>query len=200
MSSSTLYLLLTLAFFLQTALGADPLFHFCSDSENFSAYDPYEPNLHKLTAFLSIQAPPSGFGMGSIGQNPNQAYGLALCRGDVSSQDCETCVVEAGTEIRKRCPYTKTFNHKTKQLLTELANEAYANPKLYAAGETKLYGSEKLYGLTQCTRDLSTSDCKKCLDGIINKLPSCCDGKQGGRVVGDSCNFRYEIYPFLNSL
>ncbi|KAL4387574.1 hypothetical protein GQ457_09G005730 [Hibiscus cannabinus] len=229
MSSSTLSLLLTLAFFLQTAL-----FHFCSDSENFSAYDPYEPNLHKLTAFLSIQAPPSGFGMGSIGQEPNQAYGLALCRGDVSSQDCETCVVEAGTEIRKRCPYNKgatiwydnclfkysnqdffgridngnmffmwnlnnvsepqTFNHKTKQLLTELANEAYANPKLYATEETELYG------LTQCTKDLSASDCNKCLDDIINELSSCCDGKQGGRVVGGSCNFRYEIYPFLNSL
>ncbi|KAK8664362.1 hypothetical protein V6N13_084155 [Hibiscus sabdariffa] len=85
MSSSTLYLLLTLAFFFQTALGTDPLFHFCSDSGNFSTYNPYEHNLHKLTAFLSIQAPPSGFGMGSIGQYPNQAYGLALCRGDVSS-------------------------------------------------------------------------------------------------------------------
>ncbi|KAK8664363.1 hypothetical protein V6N13_084156 [Hibiscus sabdariffa] len=94
----------------------------------------------------------------------------------------------------------QTFNHKTKQLLTELANEAYANPKLYAAGETELYGSEKLYGLTQCTKDLSASDCNKCLDDIINELPSCCDGKQGGRVVGGSCNFRYEIYPFLNSL
>ncbi|KAK8524821.1 hypothetical protein V6N13_015824 [Hibiscus sabdariffa] len=239
MSSSTLYLL-TLAFFLQTAFGADPLFHFCSHSGNFSAYNPYEPNLNKLTAYLSVQAPPSGFGMGSVGQKPNQAYGLALCRGDVSSQDCETCVVEAGSEIRKRCPYNKggivwydnclfkysnqeffgqidngnkfymwnlnnvsepqAFNHKTKQLLTELATEAYANSKLYAAGETELYGSEKLFGLTQCTRDLSASDCKKCLDGIIDELPSCCDGKQGGRVVGGSCNFRYEIYPFLNSL
>ncbi|KAK8524845.1 hypothetical protein V6N12_029699 [Hibiscus sabdariffa] len=94
----------------------------------------------------------------------------------------------------------QAFNHKTKQLLTELANEAYANPKLYAAGETEFYGSNKLYGLTQCTRDLSASDCKKCLDGIIGELPSCCDGKQGGRVVGGSCYFRYEIYPFLNSL
>ncbi|KAK8594927.1 hypothetical protein V6N13_015838 [Hibiscus sabdariffa] len=170
--------MLTLAFFLQTAFGADPLFHFCSDSGNFSAYDPYELNLHKLTAFLSVQTPPSGSGMGSIGQEPNQAYGLALCRGDVSSQDCETCVVEAGTEIRKRCPYNKGG----------------------IIWETELYGSDKLYGLTQCTRDLSASDCKKCLDGIIGELPSCCDGKQGGRVVGGSCNFRYEIYPFLNSL
>ncbi|KAK8608354.1 hypothetical protein V6N13_023780 [Hibiscus sabdariffa] len=231
--------LLSLALLLQAAYGADPLFHFCSDSGNFSANDPYEANLKDLTAYLSVQAPPSGFGLSSIGRNPSQAYGLALCRGDVSSQDCKTCVVEAGSEIRKRCPYNKggiiwydncmfkysnseffgridngnrfymwnlntvsepeAFNQKTKELLTELANEAYSNPKMYVVGEAELKGSEKLYGLTQCTRDLSGSECKKCLDGIIGELPSCCDGKEGGRVVGGSCNFRYEIYPFVNA-
>ncbi|XVF25124.1 hypothetical protein REPUB_Repub13aG0186800 [Reevesia pubescens] len=242
MSSSrfaSLFYLLAFAFLLQTAFGADPLFHFCSNSGNFSAYDPYESNLNKLTGYLSIQAPPSGFGLGSIGQKPNQPYGLSLCRGDVSTPDCKTCVVEAGSEIRKRCPYNKgaiiwydncllkysnteffgqidnqnrfymwnlkvvsdpgSFNQQTKELLSRLANEAYATPKLYATGEMELYGSQKLYGLTQCTRDISSSDCKKCLDGIIGELPSCCDGKEGGRVVGGSCNFRYEIYPFVNA-
>ncbi|GMI77914.1 hypothetical protein like AT3G22060 [Hibiscus trionum] len=243
MSSSRIaafiYLFAAIAFLLQTASGADPLLHICSDSGNFSAYDPYETNLRLLTAHLSIQAPPSGFGLASIGQNPNRAHGLALCRGDVSSQDCKTCVVEAGSEIRKRCPHDKgaiiwyddclfkysnveffgriddrnrfymynlnnvsepgVFNAKTRELLSELANQAYGNPKMYAAGEMELYGSEKLYGLTQCTRDLSNDECKKCLDGIIGELPSCCDGKQGGRIVGGSCNFRYEIYPFVKA-
>ncbi|KAL4291035.1 hypothetical protein GQ457_14G006910 [Hibiscus cannabinus] len=234
-----LLLLAAFAFLLQTTFGADPLLHICSDTGNFSAYDPYEANLRHLTGYLSIQAPPSGFGLGSIGQNPNQAHGLALCRGDVSSQDCKTCVVEAGSEIRKRCPFDKVaiiwyddclfkysnveffgqidnrnmfamynsnnvsdpevFNAKTRGLLSQLANEAYANPKMYAIGEMELYGSEKLYGLTQCTRDLSNDECRKCLDGVIGELPSCCDGKEGGRVVGGSCNIRYEIYPFINA-
>ncbi|KAB2061105.1 hypothetical protein ES319_A10G064200v1 [Gossypium barbadense] len=185
-------------------------------------------NLNVLTDYLSIQAPPSGFGLGSIGQNPNQAYGLALCRGDVSTPDCKTCVVEAGSEIRKRCPYDKgaiiwydnclfkyanmeffghvdnqnkfymwnlnnvsepqLFNAKTKELLSDLATQAYANPKMYAAGEMELYGSNKLYGLTQCAGTFPALS-----------LPSCCDGKGGGRVVGGSCNFRYEIYPFVNA-
>lgn len=244
MSSPRFASLLAFAFFLvQTALGADPLFHFCSNTGNFSAYDPYESNLNKLTAYLSVQTPPSGFGKGTTGGSQNKpnesAYGLALCRGDVSTPDCETCVVSAGSEIRKRCPHQKgaiiwydncllkysnreffgqidnqnafymwnvnvvsdpaTFNQKTKELLSRLANEAYATPKLYATGEMQLYESQKLYGLTQCTRDLSSSDCKKCLDDIIGDLPSCCDGKEGGRVVSGSCNFRYEIYPFVNA-
>lgn len=92
----------------------------------------------------------------------------------------------------------ETFNYKTKGLLSELAGKASSNPKLYATGEMELEKSVKLYGLTQCTRDLSSGDCKKCLDDAINELPNCCDGKEGGRVVGGSCNFRYEIYPLVN--
>ncbi|KAJ6991295.1 cysteine-rich repeat secretory protein 38-like [Populus alba x Populus x berolinensis] len=138
-------------------------------TENFTANGPYESNLNKLAGYLYYQAPSTGFGQGSIGQNPDQAYGLALCRG------------------------------KTKELLTQLANKVQATPKLYETGEMELGESTKLYGLVQCTRDLSSAVCKKCLDGIIGELPSCCDGKEGGRVVSGSCNFRYEIYPFVNA-
>ncbi|EOY19269.1 Receptor-like protein kinase-related family protein, putative [Theobroma cacao] len=222
MSSSrfaSLLYLLTFAFLLPAAFGVNPIFHFCSNAGNFSAYDPYEGNLKQAHLLPLISS--------------------SSLRGDVSTPDCQTCVVEAGNEIRKLCPSTKgaiiwydncllkysdteffgqidnknmfylwngrvvsdpqSFNQKTKELLSQLANEAYATPKLYATRETELYGSPKLYGLTQCTRDLSSSDCKKCLDGIIGKLPSCCDGQEGGRVVGGSCNFRYEIYPFVKA-
>ncbi|XP_002515716.2 cysteine-rich repeat secretory protein 38 [Ricinus communis] len=240
MSSSFFYLLIAFALLVQTVYGDDPLFHFCSSSENFTANGPYESNLNKLAGNLYFQVPKEGFGFGSSGRDPDQAYGLALCRGDVSSSDCKTCVVEASSEIRKRCPTNKAaiiwydnclykysdkkffgqidnrnkfymwnvrvvndsaeFNQKTKELLSELASQAYVTSKLYATGESdKLGKSNKLYGLVQCTRDLSSGDCRKCLDGIITELPSCCDGKEGGRVVSGSCNFRYEIYPFVNA-
>ncbi|XP_010532487.1 PREDICTED: cysteine-rich repeat secretory protein 38-like [Tarenaya hassleriana] len=97
-----------------------------------------------------------------------------------------------------------SFNAQTKNLLSRLSKEAAAVKKLYAAGEDNLYGGagsgkKKLYGLVQCTRDLTSEACTACLDGIIGELPNCCDGKEGGRVVGTSCNFRYEIYPFVSS-
>ncbi|KAG2687966.1 hypothetical protein I3760_09G073400 [Carya illinoinensis] len=91
------------------------------------------------------------------------------------------------------------FNQMTWGLLSLLAKEASGTPKLYAVGEQELGESKKLYGLAQCTRDLSNTDCFKCLDGIIDELPRCCDGKEGGRVVSGSCNFRYEIYPFVST-
>ncbi|XXG69396.1 hypothetical protein AAC387_Pa06g2279 [Persea americana] len=91
----------------------------------------------------------------------------------------------------------KSFNHQVAGLLTDLSMEASHSPLMFAKGEMELGESKKLYGLTQCTRDLSISDCKKCLESAISELPSCCDGKEGGRVLGGSCNFRYELYPFV---
>ncbi|KAL2331807.1 hypothetical protein Fmac_019388 [Flemingia macrophylla] len=92
------------------------------------------------------------------------------------------------------------FNLKTRRFLGLLAEKTYAdnNPKLYAAGEQRLENSTTLYGFTQCTRDLSSRDCKACLNDALDRLLDCCDGRPGGRVLGGSCNFRYEIFPFLD--
>ncbi|XP_027344058.1 cysteine-rich repeat secretory protein 38-like [Abrus precatorius] len=230
----------TSAFLLQTCLGAyAPLLHLCSNSQNFTPSSPYEANLKTLINSLIYKTPSTGFGVGSVGQYQNQkAYGLALCRGDVSASECKTCVSEATKEILTSCPYNKggiiwydycmfkyldtdffgnidntnnfsmlnvqnvsdplMFNYMTKELLSLLAHKASVSTKMYSTGDLKVGGeSQKIYGLTQCTRDLSSGDCKKCLEDAINELPSCCDGKQGGRVVGGSCNVRYEIYPFV---
>jgi hypothetical protein len=245
MSSSNLFttiiISLTLALITQTSFALnDPLFHICSNSENFTAYSPYESNLKTLINSLIYKTPSTGFGIGSVGlvQSQNQqAYGLALCRGDVSTSECKTCVSDATKEIQSRCPYNKgaiiwydncmfkyldndfigkidntnkfsllnvqsvndpiKFNNMTKDLLSLLANEASMDKKLYASGDLKIGKSERIYGLTQCTRDLSSLDCKKCLDDAISELPNCCDGKKGGRIVSGSCNIQYEVYSFV---
>ncbi|KAJ0111322.1 hypothetical protein Patl1_02073 [Pistacia atlantica] len=104
-------------------------------------------------------------------------------------------------QIAKNVSNPVTFNQKTKELLSQLAKEASVKPKMYAEGELELgyNNTMKLYGLAQCTRDLSHSNCKICLDGIIGDLPNCCDGKEGGRIFTGSCTIRYEIYPFVSA-
>ncbi|EOA36489.1 hypothetical protein CARUB_v10011141mg [Capsella rubella] len=99
----------------------------------------------------------------------------------------------------------KSFNKNTKALLYKLKEKAsrkdqkrYRKDYLYAAGEESL-GKMKLYAMAQCTRDLSFKNCSVCLDWIMAKLPRCCNGKQGGRVLNPNCNFRYELYPFVNT-
>ncbi|XP_026408966.1 cysteine-rich receptor-like protein kinase 10 isoform X2 [Papaver somniferum] len=69
----------------------------------------------------------------------------------------------------------------------------------FATADTSFDDFRRVYGLVQCTVDISSSSCNRCLVGAIAELPNCCDGKQGGRVIRPSCNFRYEIYPFVQS-
>ncbi|KAK4727417.1 hypothetical protein R3W88_032334 [Solanum pinnatisectum] len=236
---SCLFFLSSIAILVQTVISTNPLSHFCSKSENFTSNSYYAQNLKNLLGNLYLKTPLTGFTTCSIGQNHDQTNGLSLCRGDISSNNCKSCVLDASEELGKRCPYDKEaiiwydncllkysnkdflgkidnmnkfymwnvrvvknpkyFNAKTKELLGNLAENAYKTSNLYATGEMEIEENKKLYGLVQCTRDLSNEDCKKCLDGIINELPSCCDGKEGGRVISGSCNFIYEIYPFINT-
>ncbi|CAD5323793.1 unnamed protein product [Arabidopsis thaliana] len=88
---------------------------------------------------------------------------------------------------------TQLFNQKMKNFLYELALKA-DKPKadgtglLYYAAGTKRLGKNKLYAMVQCTLDIF--HCKVCLEWSIKELSKCCEGKQGARVLGTSCNVR----------
>ncbi|XP_039156018.1 cysteine-rich repeat secretory protein 38 [Eucalyptus grandis] len=90
------------------------------------------------------------------------------------------------------------FNLRVTEMLTRLAKKAYSIPKLYAAGKKRVDGKTTLYGLVQCTRDLSAAECKACLEGEIGAIPIKFSGQEGGRLGGASCNFRYETYRFFS--
>ncbi|KAI3870166.1 hypothetical protein MKW92_040697, partial [Papaver armeniacum] len=92
------------------------------------------------------------------------------------------------------------FNPILGDLMNGLVSKAISNGSSnFAAGDTSFNDFQRVYGLVQCTVDISSSDCNRCLIGAISELPKCCDGKQGGRVIRPSCNLRYEIYPFAES-
>ncbi|XXG69361.1 hypothetical protein AAC387_Pa06g2248 [Persea americana] len=70
------------------------------------------------------------------------------------------------------------------------------NPSRIATGVTDYTQSASLYGLAQCTRDLSNGSCYRCLEEAIGGIQLCCDGKRGGNAYFVSCNIKYDIYPF----
>ncbi|CBI29180.3 unnamed protein product, partial [Vitis vinifera] len=72
--------------------------------------------------------------------------------------------------------------------------------KKFATKEENFTGFQRVYSLVQCTPDLSPDQCDRCLIGTIAILPDCCGGKQGARVLFPSCNVRYELYPFYQSV
>ncbi|XAR53745.1 Non-specific serine/threonine protein kinase [Bertholletia excelsa] len=86
------------------------------------------------------------------------------------------------------------------RLMQDLAGQA-ANDisgKKFAAGEVKLNANNSLYGLQQCTPDLSTENCNTCLQEAVSELTECCDQRRGARVILLSCSIRYELYQFYN--
>ncbi|XP_058217482.1 cysteine-rich repeat secretory protein 1-like [Rhododendron vialii] len=140
----------SISILLQLTLATNPLFSDCPSSANFTANGPYNKNLNGLLSYLNSKTPLTGFGSGSLGMGGNMTYGSALCRGDINSTVCQACVDEASVEIQQVCQLKE-------QAILEQA--AYVSPKLYAAGAMSVGTSMDLYGLAQCTGDLSSDDC-----------------------------------------
>ncbi|CAI0468117.1 unnamed protein product [Linum tenue] len=89
------------------------------------------------------------------------------------------------------------FNELLGRVMNEIVAEAAnGEAKKFATKGVELSAFQSLYTLAQCTDDLSEENCDRCLRTCLSLLPSCCGGKQGGRVLLPSCNIRYEVYPF----
>ncbi|CAN6205624.1 unnamed protein product [Urochloa humidicola] len=94
----------------------------------------------------------------------------------------------------------RAFEAAVGALLNATADYAAANSsrRLFATGEEGFDSiNPTIYGLTQCTPDMSPADCRSCLASIIAMVPRF-KGSQGGRVIGMRCNFRYEVYSFFS--
>jgi hypothetical protein len=39
---------------------------------------------------------------------------------------------------------------------------------------------------------------QSCLQGLIDLMPQYFEGREGGRILGVRCNFRYEVYSFYS--
>ncbi|OMO95402.1 hypothetical protein COLO4_15910 [Corchorus olitorius] len=60
------------------------------------------------------------------------------------------------------------FNETLYKLMnTLLMNASSASPSKFAAGDMNFTSSDKVYGLVQCTPDISESDCRICLRGAV---------------------------------
>ncbi|KAL3645095.1 hypothetical protein CASFOL_010275 [Castilleja foliolosa] len=95
---------------------------------------------------------------------------------------------------------TGKFKDASIGLLRNLSKKASQSKNKFGRGE-KLFDKKEnvtIYGMVQCTQDLSYDSCKKCLDGAVTKLPIY-KGEiysVGARVIGWSCTVRYEEYSF----
>lgn len=91
-----------------------------------------------------------------------------------------------------------SFFPKVTSLLSKLSNRASVSKKLSAFGQRK-----NVFGLVDCTRDLSSFDCKFCIDFLIsltrNETITPIGKRTGGRIVTASCSIRFETFNFLHA-
>ncbi|XAR65593.1 Non-specific serine/threonine protein kinase [Bertholletia excelsa] len=221
---------------------------FSSHCPNDTTYTPnstYEANLKLLFSALSSNSTAvNGFHNSTIGRDPpDVAYGLFLCRGDISTTACQDCVSVAIGNVSGNCPNSKEailwydqcmlrfsdqsifsrsdnmveqtipdghnasdvnkFNEVVEAVMDDLRTRASSSGsvKKFATGQKNLpsqavVGASTLFGLAQCTPDLTELGCNQCLhDGVISLL----SGSRGGVALFPSCNVRYEVYQFYNA-
>ncbi|GJN32578.1 hypothetical protein PR202_gb21092 [Eleusine coracana subsp. coracana] len=98
----------------------------------------------------------------------------------------------------------RVFDAAVATLLNATADHAAAansttRPRRFATGEEGFDSNNPIiYGLTQCTPDMSPADCQSCLADVIGMMPQYLSGRRGGRIIGVRCNFRYEVYSFFS--
>ncbi|KAK7374326.1 hypothetical protein VNO80_07754 [Phaseolus coccineus] len=70
----------------------------------------------------------------------------------------------------------------------------------YATDTAIVANFQPIYGLMQCTPDLSRQDCGDCLDWSISSIRRYSKDRVGALVLLPSCNVRFEIYQFYPAL
>jgi len=92
----------------------------------------------------------------------------------------------------------KGFNSSLNSLLDSLQDKAAAGDsrRKYATGKVSTPNYQTIYALSQCTPDLSQTECSYCLRNASARVGQCCQERQAGRVIYPSCNFRYETKQF----
>ncbi|KAI8525206.1 hypothetical protein RHMOL_Rhmol13G0211400 [Rhododendron molle] len=95
----------------------------------------YQTNLNTLFSVLSSNSnnASNGFYNFTAGSGqPDVAYGLFLCRGDVATAACRDCVEYATGDVVERCPWSKGATIWYDECLLR-----YSNQSIFAAVETR---------------------------------------------------------------
>ncbi|XP_058224730.1 cysteine-rich receptor-like protein kinase 10 isoform X2 [Rhododendron vialii] len=94
------------------------------------------------------------------------------------------------------------FKQAVRSLFNNLRSQAASGGarRKFATGNTSGPAFQPVYGLIQCTPDLSETDCNNCLQGATVNIPQYFGEKIGGRILTPSCNLRYENYSFITEI
>ncbi|XP_047339691.1 cysteine-rich receptor-like protein kinase 44 [Impatiens glandulifera] len=90
------------------------------------------------------------------------------------------------------------FNQVLSDTMNGLINNITA-PSYFLTGEAKVSNFQTLYSLVQCTPDITSFECNRCLQVALGDYPKCCSGGSKWAVMfRASCGVMYDTAPFYN--
>ncbi|WOL15112.1 hypothetical protein Cni_G23893 [Canna indica] len=114
---------------------------------NFNENSTYQSNLNLLLSSLVSNGSRSSFFTDTVGQIPNQVYGLVLCRGDANATKCSSWLRQVSVDILQLCVYNKdaivwddecVIHYSNTQFLNTFDNQPEAS--LYAVADVDQAG------------------------------------------------------------
>ncbi|CAA7393167.1 unnamed protein product [Spirodela intermedia] len=137
-------LLLLSSLFLLHSLTAYPavsgiFYTLCRNPGTYTANGTFEANLSHLISSLSASAPVTGFANDTVGLGPDQVFGLAQCREDLTEEQCGVCLVAGVEEVTRLCPYKKAA-----VMWNETCHLRYSNQRFFG----KLRGEKLIRWIT----------------------------------------------------
>ena len=135
------------------------LSHYCSNATTFIPNSVYETNLNLVLSALSSNATrDTGFYNFTVGRTPpDVAYGLFLCRGDVTSQTCQDCVATAVNEtIIQRCRGLKQAVIWYDECMLRYSNASFFS-QVYEAPRIAMYNTQNITQPDQFNQVLETT-------------------------------------------
>ncbi|KAF7836266.1 cysteine-rich receptor-like protein kinase 10 [Senna tora] len=217
----------------------------CLDQSGIKTSDKYQTNLNSLlSSFISDSSTSNGFGNRSLGSSDDydrsnsMVYGLYLCRGDVNSSICHSCVQNCSNLIQQHCPNNASavlwypfcvlrysnqyffgnltmtpripmfdvtqnftsageFDSDARILMNGLIQTGSEAELMFGTHMFNINGTQKRYGWVQCTRDITSEECRTCLSNMLEDVEDCCEGKRVWRIFSPSCVVMYETQPFF---
>ncbi|RDY02795.1 Cysteine-rich receptor-like protein kinase 10, partial [Mucuna pruriens] len=211
----------------------------CLDQSSVPPSTTYQTNLNNLISTLSSDSATSnGFGNGTSGNAQNTVYGLYLCRGDVNTSLCHSCVQNSSRLLKQHCPnnasailwypfcllrysnhyfygnltlrpripmfdatqnYTSAgeFDSDARILMNGLIQMGAETPLMFGTHMFNINGTQRRYGWVQCSRDITSEECRTCLSDLLEDVENCCEEKKVWRIFSPSCIMMYETQPFF---
>ncbi|KAL5070207.1 hypothetical protein RYX36_021094 [Vicia faba] len=107
----------------------------------------------------------------------------------------------------KKAVVDDAFNQTLSGLLDELKSAGAEGDSRKKFGEKSVKviesnssNNDTIYGLVQCTPDLTKQNCTTCLDLAFDDLSFWCKEMKGCLYLGPSCSVRYDIVQFYQSI